>query len=729
MNKKRILAGFVAAGMLMGLAGCHPEDGPDFKAPTNESTEDITTTAAAETEAEAETTTEAETEPETTTIDEFAYKDKLVVDEPGVEAFEFEHTWENGDYKLLLYGDYFLIVESRYGIMFEDGTEDTSDVSGTMIRLLNIKTGEEEVSKFLSDITAEVNSTIIMEDGSICLTLRDRCSYVWLDENLEVSASFYYEEWVKKDPGYEYFDIYGVMLRHDERGGYYTLDGNVYYLDMNDGNIYTVVENEEYVDMYISGLLYDDDELLVGTYSEDGECFYTFDVSDCKTATAISKTYLTKNINTLGDTYIGMYSNYEYDDRRMYYGKRGETDVVWCEFEGYKSWGNCAMTDDGLFIWANEDESDGQVEYLNFAEETSSVVNLKEYYGDEGYIWTYGVMEDEVRDIYSAYRFKESNKSRIFMVDFDVCATSGDTVFNHGDLGDGSDGQFVEALQINDPNKYTLSVIKEKYESVQEYSQALGYEKGLMIIIGEDVHEFDDVAFDFNVEACNDEETIWRALAKIEKTIDKYPEGFFFQFKDEYAPDGVILCLTGSMIGKEEYETVNQADGLASTTWSSHNVFIDAYSLDFEQTFFHEFNHVIDNHINNLVWEEEDPVFSEEKWNALNPEGFTYESTYANFDTTDETFGQEYTTYGYQSGLIDVNDVYFIDNYAMLFSTEDRARLMEYACAQSDNPVLKSEKLQAKLRYMSEYIRHYFDTTGWPEVTPWEKVLTGEADE
>ncbi|MCR5743522.1 MAG: hypothetical protein K6F92_07380 [Lachnospiraceae bacterium] len=721
MYNKRILAGLVCAAMFISLAGCHAEDGPDFKAPTNESTEAEITTAA-DTATQEETTAQAQTEPETTTIDEFAYKDKLVVDEPGVEAFEFEHTWENDDYKVLLYGEYFLIVESRYGLLFEESDESTEDVSGTMVRLLNIKTGEEEVSKLFPDMTAEVNSTIIMEDGSICLTQRERCSYVWLDKNLEISASFDYEEWIKANPDNESFDIYGVMLRHDEHGGYYAYDGDVWYLDMNDGQLYCVVDIEEYVDLYLSGILYDDNELVVGMYVDGEECFYNYDISDCKKANPVSKTCICKNMYTYGDRYVGMYTNYEYDDKRFFSGIRGESEVVWCAFEGYKSWGNCAMTDNGLIMWASDEENDGLVEELDFKSQSSRKVNLREFYGDEGYVWTYGTMNDD-RELYSVYRFKDGNKSRIFMVDMDVCATAGDIVFNKGDLGDESDAQFVEALQIHDPMKYMVSLLKQKYECVNEYAQALGYEKDLVIVIGDDVHEYDDVAFDFNVEACNDENVLWQALAKIEKVTDQYPDGFFAQFKDENTPEGVILCLTGAMIGKEEYETVNQANGLASTTWTSHNVFIDVYGLEFEQTFYHEFSHVIDNYINNLVWLEDDPVFSEAKWNALNPEGFTYEDSYANYDTTDETFGQEYTIYGYQSGVIDVNGVYFIDNYAMLFSTEDRARLTEYACVQTDNPALKSEKLQAKLKYMSEYIRHYFDTTGWPEVTPWEKAI------
>ena len=128
------------------------------------------------------------------------------------------------------------------------------------------------------------------------------------------------------------------------------------------------------------------------------------------------------------------------------------------------------------------------------------------------------------------------------------------------------------------------------------------------------------------------------------------------------------------------------------------------------------------------MWQgvEDDYYLVSEHWNTLNPEGFGYELSYSAFNDSDETYGMQYTKYGYDEGVIGLDDVYFIDYYATLYDTEERARIMEFFCAKSDEKVLDSVHLQAKIKYMSEYIRYYFDDSTWPETVIWEKGINEE---
>lgn len=99
----------------------------------------------------------------------------------------------------------------------------------------------------------------------------------------------------------------------------------------------------------------------------------------------------------------------------------------------------------------------------------------------------------------------------------------------------------------------------------------------------------------------------------------------------------------------------------------------------------------------------------------LNPDGFQYI-----FDPAESILNEGDYTY---FGSTKPKDCYFIDGYAKTNEREDRARIMEYAMTGFFGSELSEyPHLYAKLRYMSDKIRQYFDTTGWS--TPrWEDAL------
>ena len=96
-----------------------------------------------------------------------------------------------------------------------------------------------------------------------------------------------------------------------------------------------------------------------------------------------------------------------------------------------------------------------------------------------------------------------------------------------------------------------------------------------------------------------------------------------------------------------------------------------------------------------------------DRWNNLNPEGFSYDSNYHRVDSQWLRRGQEY----------------FIDAYAMSYPKEDRARLFEYAMTSGHEELFRSPHLQSKLKQMCTGIREAFDLEYWPEPLLWEQYL------
>ena len=131
---------------------------------------------------------------------------------------------------------------------------------------------------------------------------------------------------------------------------------------------------------------------------------------------------------------------------------------------------------------------------------------------------------------------------------------------------------------------------------------------------------------------------------------------------------------------------------------------IDGYVLNAD-TVYHEFSHIIDRR---LAWDaqiREDALYSEERWMALQPEGFNYAMSYTDMPEA----LMRYTDTGY-----------FIGNYSMTYPTEDRATLMA-AAMMRDERFESSAPMQEKMRFYAQCIRAAFQTEGWPETTAWER--------
>jgi hypothetical protein len=225
---------------------------------------------------------------------------------------------------------------------------------------------------------------------------------------------------------------------------------------------------------------------------------------------------------------------------------------------------------------------------------------------------------------------------------------------------------------------------------------------GLNILVGE---ECERVFYDFDAQIVTDWESIQDALKTLESALVVYPENFFPQLRyDTYR--SVDIYLVGP-ITPTNPEYVDTYSAFVQQEYDRHVMVVDMYMSD-KDTYFHEFSHIIDAR---LAWDallREDALFSEETWLDLQPEGFRYAMSYSDMP-------EELLSY--------MDSGYFLSDYALTYPTEDRATLLSAAMENYTWDFEPGTGTQAKLRYYASCIRDCFDTTGWPEVLPWEEVL------
>ena len=161
---------------------------------------------------------------------------------------------------------------------------------------------------------------------------------------------------------------------------------------------------------------------------------------------------------------------------------------------------------------------------------------------------------------------------------------------------------------------------------------------------------------------------------------------------------------------------INEPSGFVNII-NNHNVMVlnCNYSWDFSYTVGHEISHLIDQRLTFIHTYDEKSEFSEGKWNSFNPDCFSYDDSYANYNPDDPS--------NHISG-------YFIDSYGMTFATEDRSEIFGTAIDDYINGIYDDARftddspIRNKLDYYSRCIRDGFDTKGWPDTMAWESVLT-----
>lgn len=241
----------------------------------------------------------------------------------------------------------------------------------------------------------------------------------------------------------------------------------------------------------------------------------------------------------------------------------------------------------------------------------------------------------------------------------------------------------------------------EAEAALQKRGDELGSKYGLTILVGENC----DTDFsDFTASIETEWDKVSSALDILEDVLDDYPEGFFRQL--HYGSvHGVQIQLVSDLQADGNGRYGGGYSAFVSSQWD-HTLMVVDIDVSEKTTYYHEFSHVIDRYLEWDMFQRDDALYSEEGWASYNPywfEGYTYD----------------------YSQMRELNDFHsFVDSYATVSPTEDRARVMEYAMAQYGERVfIDAEGLQGKLDYYCRCIRDAFDTTGWPETVLWERYL------
>lgn len=209
-----------------------------------------------------------------------------------------------------------------------------------------------------------------------------------------------------------------------------------------------------------------------------------------------------------------------------------------------------------------------------------------------------------------------------------------------------------------------------------------------------------------------DPKQITKAFSVLETAFSSYPDGFFKQlYYGSYRT--LEINLMGNITNSESIEGyepnafVQHENGIITMVLN-----INDTSDSLEKTFYHETSHIIDKVLEHDALYRGNALYSEEHWWSLNPDEFVAlrpetGGYYESYEMMPMEYFQELFT------------PYFTSDYGKSFSTEDRATLFE--AAMTGEPL--SSPLRAKLEYYCQCIRDHFDTTGWPEYTPWENAL------
>ncbi len=239
--------------------------------------------------------------------------------------------------------------------------------------------------------------------------------------------------------------------------------------------------------------------------------------------------------------------------------------------------------------------------------------------------------------------------------------------------------------------------------SLYAWAESISNQYGVSVRIADQcTHQFPDFSYD----QLNDYDILTKGLTCVEQALRCYPDGFLSQLPYGSVREIQIYVASG-LKGGEYFGEDRSYYGFANEDGSVYYIVLDAQIIR-ESNIFHEISHIIDRRLEYDASLRDDALYSEADWMNLQPKGFEFRYDYSEIPA----LSQEYTGW-------------FIDDYSQSYPTEDRARIMEYAMNENtwEYTFRDAPHLVAKLQYYSDCIRDCFDTTGWPDVTYWEKPL------
>lgn len=276
-------------------------------------------------------------------------------------------------------------------------------------------------------------------------------------------------------------------------------------------------------------------------------------------------------------------------------------------------------------------------------------------------------------EIWFMHHNDQDGTNRLYTWNVNLSKTENEKIYTH------------ERSMSHNPDESELKQCREMAERISEAN-------GVKIWIGD---EAVSVADSYGMEAEYQVDAIEKALQVLEKALSRYPEGFLQQTGETTETGTVQICLVQSL---GDYSDVVQF-------WQGRNAYIALrVSGQVERGLYRGMNRIIDSYViaNSKIYD---------KWNALNPEGFSYSTEYA--QSSDEEL----------SAYLEGENRAFINSASMTYPREDREIIMEYAMMDGNEELFAAPYLQAKLVSMCMAIRDAYNMEESPETLPWERYL------
>lgn len=239
----------------------------------------------------------------------------------------------------------------------------------------------------------------------------------------------------------------------------------------------------------------------------------------------------------------------------------------------------------------------------------------------------------------------------------------------------------------------------EGLERCRQYAAALSRKHGINILVWKDAVAVQPWDYDLTPEHLVS--VITEELLQLDSRLSCYPREILEQTAGHYSSFSV--CLVRELSGTAESGSLDSAAGIQFLNGTDAYVVLAVGPLS-DRTLYHELFHTMETHLlGNTA--------SFDRWDALNPTGFSYDYSYLTNKTRD-------------AGVYLQNaDRAFVDTYSMSYPREDRARIMEYAMLPGNRALFQSAAMQRKLRTLCEGIREAYGLTDHNEPFLWEQYL------
>lgn len=265
----------------------------------------------------------------------------------------------------------------------------------------------------------------------------------------------------------------------------------------------------------------------------------------------------------------------------------------------------------------------------------------------------------------------------------------------------------VSAEESGTPVETLLCTEEELKEEVARIAEETEEKTGVDLLYASEGNDFS--MFDYVGAAELDLYTVYHSVNTVSDILSRYPDGMLRE-SYENTHKGLRIYLCGTLYGVSG-NSLSLAGGVTSESDGYILVALDVHNnLSYDLP--HELSHVFDRRIAYADSEEGSDWFA--VWENATPIENAYANTYDNY-----LENRRYTRLYEQNE----SDIWFVDEYARTFPTEDRARIMEYLFnpkADGLSDALQYENLKEKARLYCDILRACFPSCDTGETLYWE---------